>query len=118
MLDLLSQEETKSAELAPFVDAIDDQEFSFDHRPTVAKIYRITSYNVCYTKLLRIIGMGITVAVAFGMPQKSWILFGIWSLAGVLVYFWIDMKRKTNPEYQGTVVFIRIERNRFSVIRN
>ncbi len=55
--------------------------------------------------LATIIGMGITVAVAFGMPQKSWILFGIWSLAGVLVYFWIDMKRKTNPEYQGTVVF-------------
>ena len=39
VLDLLSQEETKSAELALFVDAIDDQEFSSDHRPTVAKIY-------------------------------------------------------------------------------
>ena len=55
--------------------------------------------------LATIIGMGITVAVAFGMPQKSWILFGIWSLVGLFVYLWIGMKRKTDPEYQGIAVF-------------
>jgi APA family basic amino acid/polyamine antiporter len=55
--------------------------------------------------LATFIGMGITVAVAFGMPQKSWVLFGIWVLVGMVLYLWIAMKRKSDPEYQGVAVF-------------
>lgn len=55
--------------------------------------------------LATIIGMGITIAVAFGMPPKAWMLFGIWILLGLVVYAWMTIKRKSNAEYRETVVF-------------
>jgi hypothetical protein len=32
-------------------------------------------------------------------------LFGIWILVGLVVYSWMAIKRKSDAEYQETVVF-------------
>jgi len=55
--------------------------------------------------LATIIGICITIAVAFGMPARSWLLFGIWILLGGVVYFWMSMKRKFGTGYEETGVF-------------
>jgi APA family basic amino acid/polyamine antiporter len=55
--------------------------------------------------LATVIGTGITIAAAFGMPAKSWLLFCIWILAGLVVYAWMAIKRNSDGEYHETFVF-------------
>ncbi len=55
--------------------------------------------------LATLIAIGITIAVAFGMPSSSWTLFGIWIVLGVVVYAWMAVKRQSDPEYRESVVF-------------
>ncbi len=72
--------------------------------------------------LATVIGFAITIAVAFGMPAKSWVLFGVWILVGVVVYAWIAARRKSDPDYQGTAAFtpadIAFFRSRVQTARN
>ena len=55
--------------------------------------------------LATVIGIGITIAVAFGMPAKSWMLFGIWIVVGVIVYGWMAMRRRGDTSYREIGVF-------------
>jgi len=55
------------------------------------------------------IGVGITIAVAFGMPAKSWVLFGFWILAGLVVFGWMAVKRKSDPDYHKAGVLTPLD---------
>jgi len=54
--------------------------------------------------LATIIGVAITVAVAFGMPVRSWILFGVWIVIGLGVFTWMASVRKARPDYREVVL--------------
>ncbi len=47
-----------------------------------------------------ILGVGIIVAVAFGMPLRSWIIFGVWIVIGIIIYSWVANKRKKDPTFK------------------
>ena len=51
-----------------------------------------------------IIGVCITIAVAFGMPVRSWVLFAVWIGIGVVIYIWTAYKRKSDPTYQEVIM--------------
>ena len=54
--------------------------------------------------LATIIGVAITFAVAFGMPVRSWILFGVWIVIGLGVFTWMASVRKARPDYREVVL--------------
>jgi APA family basic amino acid/polyamine antiporter len=52
-----------------------------------------------------VVSICIMVAVAFGMPGKSWVLFLVWIVLGMAFYSWISYKRKTDAAYRQDIVF-------------
>ena len=48
-----------------------------------------------------IIGLGIIIAVAFAMPIRSWIVFGVWIGIGLIAYAWVAYKRRSDPAYRA-----------------
>ena len=51
-----------------------------------------------------IIGLGIIVAVGFGMPVRSWVLFAVWILIGLVIYLWVAYRRRTVPAYREVIL--------------
>ena len=51
-----------------------------------------------------IISFGIIVSVAFGMPGRAWVMFGIWIIIGIGVYQWAAYKRRVDPSFSEAVL--------------
>jgi amino acid transporter len=47
-----------------------------------------------------ILGLGIMVAVAFGMPMRSWVMFGVWIVIGIIIYSWVVYKRRKDATFK------------------
>jgi len=47
----------------------------------------------------------ITIAVAFGMPAKSWLLLVGWIVLGLILYGWIDLNKKGDVGYREAGLF-------------
>lgn len=49
--------------------------------------------------LATLIGIGIIISVAFGMPERSWIIFVVWIVIGLIVFSWMTNLRKKDEDY-------------------
>ena len=69
------------AEITYCVDnAYNDKKFSTDNIAEIAHLFRITSYNVCYTKLLRILDLFLRFRKAADVfKHRSLVVRGAWA---------------------------------------
>jgi APA family basic amino acid/polyamine antiporter len=47
-----------------------------------------------------IIGVGIVITVAFGMPVRAWIILAVWIVIGLIVFTWMGSIRKKDENYR------------------